>query len=212
VSVAAGTVLDSKQASIGVVPMLQRRVGVDEPLPLAIVRTGDVPVRQGESCRALWVVQAGLLRASAVSDDGRVLALDLLGPGDAVGEPDGAPSSWSVSALRASRLRPVRGASAIRPLAARAHRLSTLASDLAWVGVSTRVERRLRDLATRFGRPVPYGVLIPIRLTQEDLAALAGTTRESANRAVRGLIERGRVDVERRGRYVVRPPLRLVRP
>jgi CRP/FNR family cyclic AMP-dependent transcriptional regulator len=191
--------------------MLQRPVGVVEPLPLAIVRSGQVPVRQGEACRALWVVESGLLRASAVSNDGRVLALDLLGPGDAVGEPDGAPSAWSVSALRPSRLRPVRGGASIRPLAARAHRLTMLASDLAWLGVATRIERRLQDLATRFGRPVPYGVLIPIHLTQEDLAALAGTSRESANRALRGLMARGRVDVERRGRYIVRSQLRLVR-
>src|SRR5439155_3661225 len=96
--------------------------------------------------------------------------------------------------------------------AARVRRASILACDVAWLDVATRIERRLQDLAARFGRPVPGGTSIPITLRQDDLAALAGTSRETANRALRRLVERGRAQVERRGRYVVRSPLRLLRP
>jgi CRP/FNR family transcriptional regulator, cyclic AMP receptor protein len=187
--------------------MAQRR-SLDEPLPLLIVRPGQTPVRQGERCAGLWTVESGVLRCEIVTADGREL-LDLLGPGDAVGEPTGAVSPCSVRAWRPSRLRPADGASA-QALAHRAHRLATLAAELAWLDVPDRVERRLHDLAARMGRPAAGGLLIPLPLTQEDLGALAGTSRESANRAVGSLIAAGRLAVQGRGRYVVQASLRAV--
>jgi CRP/FNR family transcriptional regulator len=191
--------------------MVARAPRQSEPLPLLIVRTGGTPVLQGEPCAGLWIVESGTLRATVVTADGRELTLDVIGPNEAVGEPDGAPGACTVRALRPTRLRPVTGAAALAIVAARARRASALVGDLAWLDVATRIERRLQDLAARFGRPAHGGTLIPLRLTQDDLASLAGTTRESANRAIRGLVERGRIDVERQGRYVVRSQLRLVR-
>jgi CRP/FNR family cyclic AMP-dependent transcriptional regulator len=195
-----------------VVPVLRRPEAVVQPLPLIIVRPGKTLVRQGETGAGAWRVESGILRASLVTPDGRELVLDLLGPGDVAGEPPGAVSTCTLQALGPARLRAI-GAGELAPaLAARAGRAAALASDVAWLDVGTRIERRLQDLAARFGRPVPGGTLIPITLRQDDLAALAGTSRETANRAVRRLTERGRIRVERRGRYVVRSPLRLVRP
>ena len=184
----------------------------DEPLPLMVVRPGRVAVSQGQAGAGLWTIEHGLLRAWTVSAQGRTLTLDLLGPGDPIGEPDGGAAPCTVTALRPSRLRALPPASAAPALACRARRAAALAADLAWLDVPARIERRLQDLAARFGRPVPGGVLIPIALTQEDLASLAGTARETVNRALRALMERGRVDVERRGRYVVASQMRLVRP
>jgi CRP-like cAMP-binding protein len=129
--------------------------------------------------------------------------LDVLGPGDAVGEPDGGISLVSVRALRPCRLRPAQADTAMRLLATRAQRVAALACELAWLDVAGRVERRLDDLALRFGRPAPGGTRIVIALSQEDLASLAGTSRESTNRALRALQRTGRLQVEARGRYVV---------
>jgi CRP/FNR family transcriptional regulator, cyclic AMP receptor protein len=182
-----------------------------EPLPLVVVRPGHDAQREGEAGTGLWVVEHGVLRAWTVSSEGRALTIDLLGPGDPVGEPDGAPVVCSVTAIRPSRLRALAPASAAPALAGRARRAAALAADLAWLDVPSRVERRLQDLAARFGHQVAEGVVVPFTITQEDLAGLAGTSRESANRAVRALAERGRVEVERRSRYVVRSQLRLVR-
>jgi len=86
----------------------------------------------------------------------------------------------------------------------RLDRLTRFARELAWLDVPERVDRRLSDLADRFGRPGPGGTSVAIRLTQDDLAALCGTSRESANRALRALRERDRVCVLGRGRYLVR--------
>jgi CRP/FNR family cyclic AMP-dependent transcriptional regulator len=174
-----------------------------EPLPLIAIRPGQHVVRQGEACAGPWVVESGALLASAVSDDGHILALDVLGPGDLVGEPDGAPAEHDVKALRPGRLRIAGAAEAAGLAAARARRAAGLARDLAWLDVGSRIEGRLVDLACRFGRPVPGGTLVSLPLTQEDLAALTGTSRESANRALRALERRGRLTCATRGRYVV---------
>ena len=75
---------------------------------------------------------------------------------------------------------------------------------------ATRIARRLDDLAERFGRPVDGGRLILLPLTQDEVAALAGTTRESANRALRRWSPTATIRMAARGRYVVRTRLRRV--
>jgi CRP/FNR family cyclic AMP-dependent transcriptional regulator len=190
-----------------VVLMVVRPMGVVEPLPLVVVRTGQTPVRQDEPCADQWVVDTGLFAASVVDEDGRAMLLDLLGPGDGFGLPHGLPSPWTATALRPARLRPTDG---IDVLAATTTRLTTIATELAWFDITDRVEHRLLDLAQRLGRPAPGGTLIPVRLTQDELASMVGATRESVNRAVRALVARGSLDVRGRGRYVVRAQLRLV--
>ena len=192
--------------------MAERLARSREPLPLVPLRVGQAPVRQGEPCVAVWRVGSGMLTASAVGDDGRELTLDVLGPGDAVGEPCGAVSLITVRAMRPSRLVTASGLDVAGLLAHRARRRELLAFDLAWLGVDERVARRLDDLAGRFGHTVPGGVSIPFRLTQDALASLAGTSRESANRALRRLARSGRVSVTGRGRYVVHRRLRTVAP
>lgn len=190
--------------------MSMRPSGVLEPLPLVVLRPGEMPVRQGEPCAGLWRVQTGLLCAAIVNEEGRELWLDVMGPGDVVGDAVGVTAAWSARALRPTRLVTARGTRGHDALADRTARLAAVVADLAWLDVPGRVERRLRDLADRFGRPVAGGVEIPFALRHDDLAPLAATTRESTSRAIRDLTEAGRIARVGRGRYVVRSPLRRV--
>jgi CRP/FNR family cyclic AMP-dependent transcriptional regulator len=182
-----------------------------EPLPLTILRPRQTFGRQGEPAPGVAFVESGVLRVSTVAVDGHELVVDVVGPAQTVGELSGL-ATCTVQALSPVRLRSLGGFAAARALDERARRAVALAADLAWLDVTTRVERRLRDLASRVGRPAAGGVAIPVRLTQDDLAAMVGATRESANRAIRVLVARHAIDVVRRGRYVVRTPLQLVGP
>ncbi len=174
-------------------------------LPLTLVlRQHGTLIRQGEPGDGLWLVGSGALRVATISDAGHELVLDVLGPGHGAGEPTGVSSPVSVRALRPCRLSPVSPGAAADLLTTRAHRAAALAADLAWLDVKARISRRLKDLAERFGRPVEGGRLILLPLTQDEVAALAGTTRESANRALRALVADGEIRVAARGRYVVR--------
>jgi CRP-like cAMP-binding protein len=190
--------------------MVVRPMGAVEPLPLVVVRPGHAAVRQGEPCPDLWTIESGIFEARIVDDDGRSFLFDLLGPGDGLGALGDAPSPWTATALRPARLVPVRGAAVAAAAAAATARACAIASDLAWFGVTERIERRLVDLARRLGQPGPAGTLIPVRLTQDDLASMVGATRETANRALARLLASGAVDRRGRGRYVVCSQLRLV--
>jgi CRP/FNR family cyclic AMP-dependent transcriptional regulator len=182
-----------------------------QPLPLTLVlRQHGTLIRQGAPGDGLWLVESGALRVAAISDAGHELVLDVLGPGHGTGEPNGVPSPVTVRALRPCRLSPASPRAAADLLTTRAHRAAALAADLAWLGVRARIARRLEDLAERFGRPVEGGRLILLPLTQDEVAALAGSTRESANRALRAMVADGEIRVAARGRYVVRTRFRSV--
>jgi CRP-like cAMP-binding protein len=163
-----------------------------------------MPVRRCGSCRTFVV--------EVLRHDGRRLVLDVLGPGDGLGGPgDGVGAEGAarvaqatVRALRPGRLRDLEPGEAIPLLVRRAERSARLAADLAWFDVPTRLLARLHVLADRFGRPVPAGTFIGLRLTHEDLAGLCGASRESVSRAMGELMRQDRVEVPRRGRIVVR--------
>lgn len=154
--------------------------------------------------------------------DGRRLVLDVLGPGDGVGdpgdaigaEPAGGPRAAQATtrAIGPGRLRELLPEEEVPLLARRAERAARFAADLAWFDVPTRLIARLNVLAERFGQPVPGGLAIALRLGHDDLAALCGTSRESVTRAMTSLVADGRVEVPRRGRIVVRRPTPLQAP
>jgi CRP-like cAMP-binding protein len=189
--------------------MVVRAMGAVEPLPLVVVRAGHDAVRQDEPSADLWSVESGLFEARIVSRDGRSFLFDLLGPGDAIGALGERPSPWTATALRPARLLPIRGDAADAAVAASLRRATEVAADLAWCDVRERIERRLLDLAARVGRSVPGGTLIPVRLTQDDLASMVGATRETVNRALGGMLAGGALERQGRARYVVRSQLRL---
>jgi CRP/FNR family cyclic AMP-dependent transcriptional regulator len=174
------------------------------PLPLEIgVPTGRAVVHQGEPCPGPMVVARGALYVSTVDDQGRVLGLDVVGPGDVVGEMAAVPARATTRALGACRLAPAPDRGLTAMFSAREQRLASFACQLAWLDVPGRVRFRLHDLAHRFGRPATGGALVSLGLTQEELAHLCGTSRESANRALRTLIDEGQLHMRGRGRYVV---------
>jgi CRP/FNR family transcriptional regulator, cyclic AMP receptor protein len=151
-----------------------------------------------------------VLWESIVLPDGRELALGVLGPGAVVGEPGGAEAATSVRTLRVTRLLPVDPDDAADAFAARARRAAVLAAELAWSDVPTRLRSRLAELADGFGRPVAGGSAIGLRLTQDQLAQLCGSTRETVNRGLRLLIASGEVRALGVGRYVVTDPPTVV--
>ncbi|HEU0370283.1 MAG TPA: Crp/Fnr family transcriptional regulator [Candidatus Acidoferrum sp.] len=151
----------------------------------------------GEGCFRL---NEGLLKVSMVSPTGAERILAILGPGSIVGDMamiDGRPRSASVSALRDCKLSFV-SRSAFEAVAEKnpeiyKHLLSLLAARLrdtdqvvaagTFLPVKGRVARALLDLAKAFGNDVGGGrVVIRQKLSQSDVAAMAGIARENVSR------------------------------
>jgi CRP-like cAMP-binding protein len=165
------------------------KLAADEILFLA----GD----PGDGC---YRVDEGLLKVSMVSPTGAERILAILGPGSIVGDMamiDGRPRSASVTALRDCKLRFV-SRSAFEAIAAKQpeiykHLLSLLAARLrdtdqvvaagTFLPVKGRVARALLDLAKAFGHEVAGGrIVIRQKLSQSDVAAMAGIARENVSR------------------------------
>src|SRR5437660_9271787 len=169
------------------------------PLSLKADQTLFVAGDEGDGC---YRVEEGLLKASIAVPAGGERLLSILGPGAVVGELsmlDGAPRSASVTALRDSKLSFV-GRAAFetfgqsRPELYR-HVATLLARRLRdtddalvatnFLSVKGRVARALLSLAEAFGRDLGQGrVLIRQKVSQGDLAAMAGVARENVSRVL----------------------------
>jgi CRP-like cAMP-binding protein len=151
----------------------------------------------GDGC---YQIEQGLLKVSIVGSSGAERILAILGPGAIVGELstiDGLPRSASVAAVRDSELnfisRAAFDAFAKQHSEVYEHMVTLLASRLrdtdgvlaagSFLSLKGRVARALLDLAEAFGQPVGQGrILIRQKISQSDVAAMAGIARENVSR------------------------------
>ena len=85
-------------------------------------------------------------------------------------------------------------------LSERLRKTDDLLEDASFLIVSARLAKKLIELGREFGVKDKDVVRIGLRLTQQDMADLVGTTRESINKELRILRERGLVSTE--GDYI----------
>jgi CRP-like cAMP-binding protein len=86
-----------------------------------------------------------------------------------------------------------------RVLSARLRMANEQIQALAAHDVENRIARQILAFAHRYGRKLANGDLhIPIRLTQSDIAALTGSSREHTNKILVSYKERGYVSADRR--------------
>ena len=67
--------------------------------------------------------------------------------------------------------------------------------------VPGRLAKTLLSLASRFGKPVEEGLQVPHDLTQEEMAQLVGSSRETVNKALMDFANRGWI--ARNGRTII---------
>ena len=164
---------------------------------LATDQTLFLPGDPSDGC---YRVDEGLLKVSVIAAAGGERILAILGPGAIVGELsmlDGTPRSASVSALRESKLcfisRPAFEAFADSHPELYRHGMILLAGRLratndalaaaTFMSLKGRLARALLALAEAFGHDVGKGrILVRQKVTQTDLAAMAGISRENVSR------------------------------
>lgn len=186
------------------VTMLQRRR----------YRKGQTILRQGDEGDSLFVIVSGRVRIYTLSPEGHELSLTICDQGDFFGEMamlDGEPRSANAEAMEPTEVlvlhrrafrnhllsNPLAAVHIIETLSQRLRRTTESAEDFVTLNVPQRIARKLLELVEHYGVEEEEGVLIDLDLSQEAIASLVGTTRESANRALSRLRERGIVRVER---------------
>jgi CRP/FNR family transcriptional regulator, cyclic AMP receptor protein len=175
---------------------------------------GDAIVRQGDVGDKLYIIVSGQVRIFTINEAGQELSLIIYRPGDFLGELsllDGQPRSASAEAMRRTTTltlhraaflstlyaNPHMAAVVMEALAARLRHSTLYAQLLASHSAPQRIVGQLLDLAARYGVADGGAVSIDLHLTQDDLASLSGTTRETVNRVLSSLRDQGLVRVER---------------
>ena len=174
---------------------------------------GEVVFHREDPADSLHLVVRGRFGARVVTPLGDTVLVDVLGPGQSFGElalllPD-ARRSATIEALEASETRSVyRDDFAslqrehpgvkdvlLRLLGEQLRRSTDRLVEAHYVDAETRVRRRLVELAATYQDGV-------VPLTQEDIAAMAGTSRATVNRVLREEAKHGAV-AHARGRTTV---------
>lgn len=180
---------------------------------------GEILWHEGDPADALHLVVSGHLAVRVSTPDGERATLNVLSPGDHVGElallPGGGQRrSATVVALEAARTavlpasvfheltrtHPAVQGLLVDLLATRVRELSERLLESMYVGLDRRIYRCLLDLADVYGTG-RGDIVVP--LTQEQLADLVGGTRPSVNQVLQRLLDLGVIDLGR-GRVVVK--------
>jgi CRP/FNR family cyclic AMP-dependent transcriptional regulator len=91
----------------------------------------------------------------------------------------------------------------VRILSSRVRLSDQMIQSLATLDVNGRVARQLLAFAERYGRHKIDGILLPIVLTQSDLADLVGASRKRVNQAMVFFKEQGLVSTDTDGRFII---------
>ncbi len=176
----------------------------------------------------IHIVKKGKVRVYRVTPDGKQLTLDIYEKGTILGDmellgqqrlPDAyaeAVDEAVVCTITPDELRrlvqrfPIIGVNVISHLSKRLGDAERELEAMAYARVGQRLARRLVDLAARFGVPAGGGTRIEARLTQQELAELIGTTRETLAHTISDFRRRGLLDHEKHS-VTIRDAERLAR-
>jgi CRP-like cAMP-binding protein len=164
--------------------------------------------REGEPGDHVVAIVAGRVKVSVQTRSGREILLAVKEPGDLVGELsviDGRPRSATAIALEPVdallvtapafvefvESHPRIAVRLLRALAAQIRAADRRSVDRDAGDITCRVARRLVDLAERLGEHRGSGVEVTLAVSQDDLAAWVGATREATSRALGRLRSEG---------------------
>jgi len=174
---------------------------------------GSVIVSQEEAGDQLFVIASGKVKVVLYGETGREIILSILRGGDFFGEMsllDRQPRSANVVAVEDSLLlgldrdafqthitsHPSTALAILAEMSRRLRHADEVIGDLALLDVYARVARIIRDLAQKQGEPVDGGLLIKERPTQQEIAGLIGTSRETVSRALNDFTRRGLLEMQ----------------
>lgn len=169
---------------------------------------GSALIESGMPGESLYLIVAGTVKVFAPQPDAEDVTIAILGKGDPVGEMslvDRGGRSASVIALEETTTLWMSEQSfkdAMQHIPALAQNLAQILSQrlrssgeqiqaLARLDVQQRVIRQLLLFADRYGSPNGSDIVIPIHLTQNDLAELVGASRKRVNQAIVALKQSG---------------------
>ena len=168
---------------------------------------GKLLLLEGESSEALYFVVSGAVKVFKTSPDGKEQILQIMRPGEAFNEVpvfDGGLNLASAQAMGPVVIYGIKkgnletilrnnskiALNAVRVLSQKLRHVVSLVEDLSFRHVSARVAKILLEYASD-------GSGAGEKLTQQEMAAMAGTAREMIGRSLKELVDEGIIRLER---------------
>jgi CRP-like cAMP-binding protein len=168
---------------------------------------GDLILLEGEPADAMYFVASGVVKTFKTSADGKEQILSFVRPGEPFNDVplfDGGPNPASVQSIGPVVLYGIRNSdleailrdhpqvslNVTHVLSQQVRHLVSLVEDLSFRHVIARIAKILLEYATDGTAPKP-------KLTQQEMAAIAGTAREMVGRSLKSLEDEGAIRLER---------------
>jgi CRP/FNR family transcriptional regulator, cyclic AMP receptor protein len=182
---------------------------------------GELIFHRGDPGQVMYVIRQGKVKISLTSPEGQEVSLAVLGPGECFGELallDGQPRSADAQAIeavqayslqrmdftRAVMHHPHIAVQVMQVLSRRLRQTDEMVQDLLFLDVHGRVAKKLLELTETHGVRTPEGIRIQLRLTQGELAAMVGASRESVNKVMGYLTAKQYITTDRHHTTVTR--------
>lgn len=187
------------------------------------LKARQVLFHAGDAGDGCYFLREGVVKAAVVAKDGQERLLAVLGPGSLIGELslfDDQPRSATISTLKPCKLLHLSKGSffrladanpqvyreALKILTRRLRQTNDSVVAQGTVTVSGRVARAFVSLAQGLGEGRANGtILLPNKITQNDIAGMAGVARENASRAINDLLREGILTREGSFYLIARP-------
>jgi CRP/FNR family cyclic AMP-dependent transcriptional regulator len=193
----------------------QSRLAIAESLRTRRFRKGEVLFHEGDPGDSLFIIASGAVKVVVPSDQGDEAILATVRRGEFLGELallDGAPRSASAIALEATETltlprdrfsalvaaEPAIRDALLSSLAGELRRLTAHVAELHFLDLTGRLAARLARLAQEHGtRDATGSIRLDAPLTQSDLAAMIGATRQSVNKLLGAFVDEGLLRMDR---------------
>jgi CRP/FNR family cyclic AMP-dependent transcriptional regulator len=176
--------------------------------------SGQTIFMKGDKARGMMVVLDGGVRIGASSPEGKEVVLNTIHPGEVFGEIaliDGVERTADAVTMEPTELlildrkdflpylekHPDISIRLLQLMCKRIRTTSEQLEDFSFLDLRRRIAKRLLYLAnTDYAETDDDGKIV-IKITQQDLSAMMGTTREAVNKQLRIMIDEGLVEQQR---------------
>ncbi len=190
------------------------RAALRKAMSVADVRRGTRVYGPGDPADRIYFLRSGVVKLWSPGVNGRAQLLAILYAGELFGEAavlDDGPRDHVAEAHEDSvvcsvprevvtaimRARPEFALQVTRLVAARARAFKTRVEQLLHRSAEARLAHTLLGLGRQCGTEVGRRLVIPLRLSQRDLAGLVGVRRETVNLVLQAFRQRGLVEAAR---------------
>jgi len=186
---------------------------LSESVRLQSLKKGQTLFRKGDEGSSLYIIKQGTIKIVLPSRLGDEVIVTIFSEGDFFGEMalfDGKPRSADALAMESSKIYMLSRNDFLLFLQSNISAMKSILSQLTnrlrntddflestcFLSVSARLAKKLLDLTESYGQKDGDSVYIDLNLTQKELGDMIGSTRESINKELKILRDKGLITMQ----------------